>query len=441
MMAGFAAIADVTGTLVRLLRSHMLTGAEVTSAPPDVVLGVGGTRINIYLLHLLESAALRNMDIPGRHHPGSPGQPPLSLELRYLMTAHPEREDQLDAQTSAERVLGDAMSVMHHYGPLIDTETVRNAVAGPVGTPILEPSLIEEYERVKITLEPAGLDEITKIWSALSNVNFRLSTIYRVSVVQIVSDVAQTAPAPVETRALSFAIGNRPEILAAHLAVPPGQPRGETRLRIGDTLELRARAIGADRLYLRLGDLDPIRVVPDLSGVITIVLPDDQLPPDLDNPLPRPIAADNRLHAGSVQIVLEAEVEADQVAGGLGPGVSGTAPRRYRSNFAFIQLVPRITGIVPVAATLAGILRIDGTRIWRAGARTQVILGDAAIDVRRPAGGDPWADPTDTAVEVPLSAFQDVLPPPSVGGDLYPVAVQSNGARSRDAGFTFNLTP
>jgi hypothetical protein len=440
-MAGFTAIADVTRTLVRLLRSHMLSGVEVTAAPPDINLGVAGTRINLYLLHLHESPALRNMDIPPRRHPGTPGHPPLSLEMRYLMTAHPEREDQLDAQTSAERALGDAMSVLHHFGPLIDSQTVRNPAAGVIGAPILEPTLIEEFERVKITLWPAGLDELTKVWSALSTVNFRLSVMYRVSVVQIEGDAPRRFPAPVETRRLAFAIGNRPEIIAAHLAVPPGQPIGETRLRIGDPLEVVARSTGGSRLYLRLGDLEPIRVVPDLSGIVQIPLPDDQLPADLDNPLPRPIPPADRLRAGVVIILLEAEIDTDAVSGGLGAGVSSTVPRRYQSNFAFIQLVPQVTGTVPAVAGLGDVLRIDGTRLWRPGAKTQVILGDAAVDVRRPTAADPWADPTDTAVEVPLAAFQDSLPPPPVAGDPYPVAVQSDGARSRDAGITFTLTP
>jgi hypothetical protein len=87
------------------------------------------------------------------------------------------------------------------------------------------------------------------------------------------------------------------------------------------------------------------------------------------------------------------------------------------------------------------VLQITGTRLWRAGSRTQVLLGSAAANVTVPEIGDPWATPTDTVIEVPLAAYQHALPEPQPGGDAYPVAVQIDGARSRDPGFTFTLTP
>lgn len=440
-MATFSAFADVTASLVRLLRSHMLSGAEVTSGPPDVALGNAGTRVNLYLIQLRESSSLKNMDIPTRTPRGSPGRPPLSIELRYLMTVHPEREDQQDSQASAERALGDAMSVMHHYGPQIDTATVRNPIAGPVGGPILEPALIEEFERIKISLYPASLDELTKIWSALSTVNYRMSAIYHVSVVQIEDREPRPSPAPVETRALAFSIRRRPEIVAARLAVPPGTPQGDTRLRIGDVLEVEALGVQADRLYLRIGNLEPIRVVASLAGIIQLALPDTDYPPDLDNPLARPIAAEDQLQAGVVQVVLEAEFETEVVQGGLGPGANAPVPQRYRSNIAFIQVIPEVTGTLPAAGAFGSVLQVTGVRLWRPGARAQVILGDAAVEVRRSEAGDPWAQPTDVAVEVPLDAYAAQLPAPGVGGDPYAVAVQVDGARSRDAGVIFTLTP
>jgi hypothetical protein len=439
-MATFTAVADVTASLLRLLRSHMLSGAEVTSAPPDIDLGATRTRVNLYLIQVRESPCLKNMDIPPRTPRGSPGRPPLSVELRYMLTAHPEREDQVDAQASAERALGDAMSVLHHYGPLIDTATIRNSAAGQVGAPILEASLIEEFERIKISLYPSDLDELTKIWSAFSSVNFRMSAIYHVSVVQIEDREPRRMPAPVETRALAFSIRRRPEIVAARLAVPPGQPQGETRLRIGDALEVEVRGAQADRLYIRIGDLDPIRVVASLAGIVQIPLPDAVYAPDLDNPLPRPIPPEDRLQAGVVEVTLEAEFDTDVIQGGLGPGVNAPAPRRYPSNLAFIQIIPEVTGTVPGAAAFGAVLQVTGTRLWRPGARTQVILGDAAVEVHRPEGGDPWAQPTDIAVEIPLDAYASHLPPPGVGGDPYPVAVQTDGARSRDPGVIFTLT-
>src|SRR5207342_3202340 len=66
--------------------------------------------------------------------------------------------------------------------------------------PILDPSLIEGFEQVKVTLEPKGVDEISKIWTALPRVNFRRSVAYGVSVVQIESQMPRTLAAPVRER-------------------------------------------------------------------------------------------------------------------------------------------------------------------------------------------------------------------------------------------------
>jgi hypothetical protein len=75
---------------------------------------------------------------------------------------------------------------------------------------------------------------------------------------------------------------------------------------------------------------------------------------------------------------------------------------------------------------------VEGTRLWHPQARyAEVIIGDGAIPIRAPGPGDSWAAPTPTAVQVPVAAAS--LPVLVVGDPPYPVAVQVDGARSRDA--------
>jgi len=139
-----------------------------------------------------------------------------------------------------------------------------------------------------------------------------------------------------------------------------------------------------------------------------------------------------------VQVI--AEHAAEGVAGGRDHGTTINEPRRYGSNVALLQLVPRVTAITPAAGTTAAVLRVTGVRLWHARARVaEVIVGDAAVAIRPPGPGDPWAAPTPTVVEVPVADAAALLPPPA--GDVYPVAVQLDGARSRDAGFDFTLNP
>lgn len=439
-MASHTAIAAVSRTLQTLLLDRMTTGASITQAPPDVeVAGVGGARVNLYLMQVIENAGLKNQEIPGKGHPGAYGHPPLSLDLRYLMTTHSETENQTDSDLNAQTILGDAMRVFNDFGNRIDQLTIVNPAAGVVGDPVLDGDLADEFERLKIVLHPTSLDDITKVWSAVSGTNFRRSVVYEVTVVQIETTAARVSPQPVETRRIFMTVRKRPEILDAYVSpVASGDPLGETRVRIGEEITIVAQGALADRLYVRLGALDPIRVSPPGDGRIRIVLPDALYPADLDNPLPRPIPPAQRLEAGPLDVQLIALHPVEGVEGGLGHGGAIAGSRRYASNSRLLQLCPRVLGVAPLAGNAATILRVTGQRLWHTAARgAEVIVGDVAIPVRW-APGDPWAAPTDTAIEAPIAASDgliEIFPSP------YRVAVEVDGARSRETGVTFTMVP
>lgn len=438
-MASHAAIAAVSRTLRTLLRDRMVTGAEITLAPPDVQLaGVSGARVNLYLMQVIENAALRNQEIPGTGQPGAYGHPPLSLDLRYLMTTHSAVENQRDADLNAQTLLGDAMRVMNDFANSIDRLAIVNPVAGSPGDPILDPDLTNEFERLRIVLHPATLDDITKVWSAVSGTNFRRSVVYEVKVVQIETPLPRVSPKPVEIRRLHVSLRRRPEITDLYVSpVNPGDPLGEMRARIGEEITIVADRVAAERLYVRLGSLDPIRVALPGDGRIRITLPDAQYPSDGDNPAPRPVPPLQQLQAGPLEVQLIAFHPAEGVEGAQGPGSSITKSRRYASDVRLMQLVPSITGATPPAGNFASVLRVTGNRLWHAGARgAEVIVGDAAIPVRLPEPGDPWAAPTPTAVEVPISMASDII---DISATPYPVAAQVDGARSRDPNITFTL--
>ena len=440
-MASHTAISAVSRTLRTLLLDRMVTGASITLAPPDVdVAGVDGARVNLYLLQVLENAALKNQEIPGHGHPASYGHPPLSLDLRYLMTTHSAIETQVDADLNAQTILGDAMRVFNDFGNGIDQLAIVNPVAGTPGDAVLDADLAREFERLKIVLHPASLDDITKVWSAVSGINFRRSVLYEVTVVQIETPRPRVRPRPVETRRILMTVRKRPEIVDAYVSpVAVGDPIGETRVRILEEITIISTGALADRLYVRLGTLEPIRVTPSGDGRIRIIVPDAAYPIDADHPAPRPIPAAAQLQAGPLEVQLIAIHAIEGVQGGLGQGTAVGGSRSYRSNVWLLQLAPRVTAAIPPAGNAVTILRVTGNRLWHPGARTvEVIVGDAAIPVRVPGGGDPWAAPTPTAVEVPVSAATELL---DISAVPYPVAVQVDGSRSRDPGVTFTLGP
>ena len=443
-MANHTAIAAVSRTLQTLLRDRMVTSAAVTVAPPDVtVAGVQGARVNLYLFQVLENAELKNQEIPGHGHPAAYGRPPLSLNLRFLLTTQAATQDQPDSDLNAQTILGDAMRVLHHFGNRIDGLAITNPAAGAVGDPVLDAVLRDEFERTKIVLHPAVLDDLTKIWSALSEENFRRSVVYEVTVVQIETLEPRPSPRPVETRRILATARRRPAITAAYLSpVAPADPIGELRIRVGEEITIVARNVLAERLYVRLGRLDAIRVSPPGDGRIRIVVPDDTYPVDLDNPAPRPIPAAQRLQPGVIEVEVIAEHPIEGVEGGLDRGTTIHPARRFRSNVALLQLIPSVTGVVPAAGGAGGVLRVTGSRLWhsRAGI-AEVIVGDAAVQIRAPGVGDAFAAPQPTAVEIAIAEVAALLPAPGAGGDPYPVAVQVDGARSRETGVVFTLMP
>jgi Pvc16 N-terminal domain len=445
-MASHTAIAAVSRTLRTLLRDRMVTNAIVTLAPPDVELtNVSGSRVNLYLMQVIENAALKNQDMPGRGHPAAYGHPPLSLDLRYLMTTYSAIENQEEADLNAQTILGDAMRVMNDFGNRIDEIKITKPAAGTIGRPILDEDLWTEFERLRIVLHPATLDDITKVWSAVSGTNFRRSAIYEVTVIQIETPLARPRPPPVETRRIVMAQLRRPEILDAYLTpLLPGDPVGEHRIRMGEDITIDMQGAQANKLYVKLGTLDPIRISPQADGRLRITVPDATYPIDLDHAAPRPIPLAQQLQPGVMQVQLIAEYPIEAVEGGLGLGAATTGSRRYGSNVVLLQLCPRVASVSPAVVSAAAInattvLTVNGQRLWPGGKQiVDVIICDIAIRVRDKKMGDPWAAPTQTSVQVPLLPVLDML---QTSVTPYPIAVEVDGARSRDVGVTLTLGP
>ncbi len=445
-MASHTAVAAVSRTLRTLLRDRMVTNALVTLAPPDVeLINISGPRVNLYLMQVIENAALKNQDMPGRGHPAAYGHPPLSLDLRYLMTTYSAIENQEESDINAQTILGDAMRVMHDFGNRIDELKITKTAAGAIGKPICDEDLWMEFERLRIVLHPATLDDITKVWSAVSGTNFRRSAIYEVTVIQIETPLVRPRPSPVETRRIITAQLRRPEIIDAFLTpLLPGEPYGERRIRLGDDITIDMQGARADRLYVKLGDLDPIRLSPQADGKLRITVPDTTYPIDLDHVASRPIPVTQQLQPGALPVQLIAEYPIEAVEGGIGPGRSTTGSRRYGSNVMFLQLCPRVTSSSPASVSAAAvdattILAVNGERLWPGGTRNvDIFIGDIAIRVRNKKPGDPWAAPTQTRVEVPLLSIVGILQP---AVSPYPIAVEVDGTRSLDVGVSLTLGP
>jgi hypothetical protein len=442
-MSSYKAIAAVSSTLRNLLSDRMedlaATMVAVTLAPPDVtVAGVTGRRVNLYLFQVTENASLKNQEIPGSGSPGAYGHPPLSLNLHYLLTAFPPGEDAADADLAAQQILGNAMRVLHDYA-IVPPDLHRED--DPLKPLILDPVLANARERIKIVLQPIPVDELSKLWSALPKSNFRRSVAYEVSVVQIESRRTRRVPAPVKTRRVHVQLSRRPEITTVFRTPLPGEPSGDPRVKLQQQINVEGSGFLAAKVWVRLGGLEPIRVNPVSDALLQIAVPDAQYPVDADHPVPRPIPEPRRLQPGPQTVEVLVERATELVGGGLDRGATGVGAQKLSSNQSVFLLVPEISSVAPPEGTAAGLLTVQGRRLFRDGLTTLVLVGDAAIEVRKPQGSDPWAAPTDTSVQVPLQHLALDLPQPPPAGDSYPVRVLVDGAQNLEEGMTFLWKP
>ena len=158
---------------------------QVIAKPPEKAQATAD-QLNIFLYHMPLNAAWRNMDMPRQVRPGETGQPPLGLNLYYLITGYGSEDSELRSQ----QWLGKAMSVLHDH-PLLGAEEIKGALDGS--------GLEDQIERVRITPQNLSSDEMSKLWTAFQ-APYRNSMAYQVDVVLIESNRPSQAPLPVLTR-------------------------------------------------------------------------------------------------------------------------------------------------------------------------------------------------------------------------------------------------
>jgi hypothetical protein len=433
-MSSFLAIGGVSATLQTLLRDRMevppgMVRSDVTVSvglPPVDDAGAEPTRVNLFLYRVTENGSLKNQMIPGQGHPSEYGHPPLSLVLHYLLSAYGSSDDNgVMNETRAHFLLGSAMRVLHDH-PVV-TEALLTGNLPPPRT-ILHESLRGEFEQIKLVLDPISLEDLAKVWTALTR-PYRLSAAYTVSVVQIESQRLKRLASPVLTRRLHMAVSRRPEISATYRRpIAPGEPIGDPRVQVLQELVIEGENFRALQVWVKLGGLEPIGVQPLSDREIRIVVPDTAYPIDADHPAPRPIPAQDQLRPGAQAVEVQTRRPTEVIQGGLDLGTLVLDDRRLVSNQGVFMLVPEITGVAPIAGNTSALLTVNGRRLYQAGQKSVVIVGDVSIPVREPRAGETFAAPTDTSVEVPLTALEQTTPP--MPPNTYPVRVMVNGALS-----------
>lgn len=284
-MSNSLAIAAVTATLRNLIKAGIgdeVSGATVTTQPPDEVKTPGNNLINIFLYQTMIDAAWRNRDMPRQIKPGETGLPPLALNLFYLLTAYGKNDDAPDLpDLTSHRLLGRAMRALHDH-PVLSGAEIKSALSGN--------DLNEQIEHVRITQQPMSLDDMSKLWTTFQS-KYRISIAYQVAVVLIESQRPSITPLPVLTRGEKDrgidAQGNLlpPYPTLTELVLPTKtQPTAQP----GDTIALLGHHLNGDSMIARFissripdpvlsNPLPPVATT-DFSDV-KIKLPDDAADP------------------------------------------------------------------------------------------------------------------------------------------------------------------
>ena len=199
-MSNALAVAAVTAVLQSYLNavynnpSSVLGGVTVSAIAPDLIQGgvAGGgnspLQVNLFLHQVTLNAAWRNIDMPSVAADGQTrtSNPPLALDLHYLLTAYAPEDSQ------AEALLGMGVFFLHQ-NPMIARADIVTALSAlppsypaPFANALGLSGLADQIEMIKVTPATLGTQEIAWLWTALK-ADYRPTFPFQVSVVAMVT--------------------------------------------------------------------------------------------------------------------------------------------------------------------------------------------------------------------------------------------------------------
>ncbi|TDH62141.1 DUF4255 domain-containing protein [Dankookia rubra] len=354
-MSSPLAVAAVTATLRRLLDRALAAQAEslpvtdldnvaVTMQPLDRARdpAATGNQVNLFLYLVAPNAAWRNQDMPGHSRPGEIAAAPLALNLYYLLSAYGMENDA--SGPFSHMLLGHAMSALHDH-PLLGAEEIAAALPAS--------DLGHQIERVRITLQPLSIEEISKIWAGFQ-MQYRLSVAYEAAVVLIDSRRPLRAAPPVLRRGAGGTGFDSTAALRSAWprldSLAPARP-----VRPGETVRARGSGLGTGTITARFAPL--------LGGA----------------PLEVPAARD----AASGEVLVAVPADGSLPAGPCMLSLAVDGARR--TTELPLLLAPRIVTPMPATAA-AGLLTLTVVTPVRVGQRVALILSDREVPAAQVAG-------------------------------------------------------
>jgi hypothetical protein len=288
-MSSALAISGVTAALQYYLGnvysglSSLFGGTVIVSSQaPDLVqnsLGDGSTlqnQVNIFLHQVTHNAGWRNVGLPSLAADGQTvlKNPPLALDLHYLLTAYGSSDWQ------AEALLGYAL-LMLHQNPVLarsDVSAALNALptsnpSNPLSAELGASGLADQFEMIKITPSTLGREELAWLWTALK-ADYRPTFPFQVSVVLMQPQTPLSFALPVLSRNISAQSGSPAQLVQA------SPPSGQSAAAPGDAVTMTGVSLaGATQVVLanpRLGiHYPPFAPTTVTNDAVTFAVPND----------------------------------------------------------------------------------------------------------------------------------------------------------------------
>ena len=294
-MSNALAIAGVTAVLQYYLHnlyvsvgSNFPSPVNVSCLAPDQIqqqLMSGGAtdenQVNLFLHLVTPSPAWRNVGYASLDPAGMKaiGNPPLALDLHYLLTAYGSGPWQ------AEALLGFAL-MMLHQAPVLTRADVDAALAAragssypyagyPLNATIGLCGIGNQAELLKITPESMSREDMAWLWTALK-ADYRPTFPFQVSVALLQPEQALSFPLPVLKTVFSAAPTQPPVILSIQTA--SGQPAARQGESVTLTGEFLANANQVLLTHTRLGRQLKLAPSSVTANAFTFQLPSS--PPD-----------------------------------------------------------------------------------------------------------------------------------------------------------------
>ncbi len=287
-MSTALAIASITAVLKDLLNNGLIGNditdtiggnVKVTALPPDridVTDSNEQSQLNLFMYQVTPNQGWCNIGLPSRDSHGERiSNPPLALDLHYLLTAYGASE------LHTEILLGYGMQLMHET-PVLAREAIRKSLvpSSPVtgdGLPVelkalFSSELADQIEQVKITPKTMGTEEISKLWAAFQ-AKYRPTVAYQVSVVLIESRFPTKSALPVRSRKLYVSPFQQPVIEQIKSQQKPDDPiLIDQPILAGYNLVIVGKQLRGEETRVEISGTEVTPAVDDMSDT-QIILP------------------------------------------------------------------------------------------------------------------------------------------------------------------------